>query len=190
MKKMLCISAVLALVVGSALSAQNGPVRPAGPQGGPDLSGRWNRDSSSVTSGSADSGGWGPRIEIAQSGVNITVQPSPGNPARFRVDGKETAEVMSVEGCKNTVRITKAVTSREKVTITTWLVVKSVCVHGEDEDDPLVTHIGVVDVEKVFGRRKLESMTDVYREGDTLTVNTTRSTPGGETTTTTTTYRK
>jgi len=45
-------------------------------------------------------------------------------------------------------------------------------------------------VERVFGRRKLESMTDVYREGDTLTVNTTRSTPGGETTTTTTTYRK
>ena len=81
-------------------------------------------------------------------------------------------------------------TSRDKVTITTWLVTKSVCVHGEDEDDPLVTQIGVVDVEKVFGRRKLESITDVYREGDTLTVQTTRSAPDGEPTTTTTTYRK
>jgi hypothetical protein len=186
MKRMFCASAVFALVVG----AQGTSANPTGPQSGPDLSGRWNRDSSSVTSGSADTAGWGPRIEIAQSGVNVTVQPSPGKPSRFRLDGKETAEVMSVDGCKNTVRITKAVTSRDKVTITTWLVVKSVCVHGEDEDDPMVTHIGVVDVEKVFGRRKLESMTDVYREGDTLTVNTTRSSTSGETTTTTTTYRK
>jgi hypothetical protein len=121
--------------------------------------------------------------------VNVTVQPSPGKPSRFRVDGKETAEVMSVDGCKNTVRITKAVTSRDKVTITTWLVVKSVCVHGEDEDDPLVTHIGVVEMEKVLGRRKLETITDVYRDGDTLTVQTTRSSLG-EVTTTTTTYRK
>ena len=189
MKKMFCASAALALVVSSALSAQNVPASPAGPQRGPDLSGRWNRDSSSITSGSADTAGWGPRVEIAQSGMNVTVQPSPGKPSRFRLDGKETAEVMSVDGCKNTVRITKAVTSRDKVTITTWLVVKSVCVHGEDEDDPLVTHIGVVEVEKVFGRRKLESITDVYREGDTLTVQTTRSSLG-EVTTTTTTYRK
>lgn len=174
------ISAAFALAIGVVLAAQNGP----------DLSGRWNRDSASPSPGGTDNAGWGPRIEIAQSGVNVTVQPSPGKPSRFRLDGRETAEVMSVDGCRNSVRITKAETSRDKVTITTWLVTKSVCVHGEDEDDPLVTHIGVVDVEKVFGRRKLESITDVYREGDALTVQTTRSAPGGEPTTTTTTYRK
>jgi hypothetical protein len=48
---------------------------------------------------------------------------------------------------------------------------------------------GVVDVENVFGRRKLESITVVYREGDRLTVETTSS-AGGPATTTTTTYRK
>ena len=186
--KMPCLSVVLALAIGSVVSAQSTSANPTGPQSGPDLSGQWNRDSN-ASPGDADSAGWGPRIQISQSGVNVTVQPSPGKPSRFRLDGKETAEVMSIDGCKNTVRITKAVTSRDKVTITTWLVVKSVCVHGEDEDDPLVTHIGVVEVEKVFGRRKLESITDVYREGDTLTVQTTRSSLG-EVTTTTTTYRK
>jgi hypothetical protein len=188
MKKMFCASAVFALVASWALSAQGTFANPTALQSGPDLSGRWNRDAN-ASSGRAASEGWGPRIEIAQSGVNVTVQPSPGKPSRFRLDGKETAEVLSVDGCKNTVRITKAETSRDKVTITTWMVTKSVCVHGEDEDDPIVTHIGVVDVEKVFGRRKLESISDVYREGDTLTVQTTRSTLG-ETTTTSTTYRK
>ena len=182
------VSELLALAFGAVLAAQSTLANPTGPQSGPDLSGRWNRDSNAST-GITESAGWGPRIEIAQSGVNVTVQPSPGKPSRFRLDGKETAEVMSVDGCKNTVRITKAETSRDKVTITTWLVTKAVCVHGEDEDDPIVTHIGVVDVEKVFGRRKLESISDVYREGDTLTVQTTRSTLG-ETTTTSTTYRK
>ena len=175
------VSGALALSLGVTLSASNSQTGQ-----GPDLSGRWNRDAAE----SADPAGWGPRIEIAQSGANVTIQPSPGKPSRFRLDGKETAEVLSVDGCRNTVRITKAATSRDKVTITTWLVVKSVCVHGEDEDDSMVTHIGVVDVERVFGRRKLESITDVYREGDALTVDTTRSTLGGETTSTRTTYRK
>ena len=184
-----CGSAVLALIVGAVLSAQGVPAGATGPQGGPDLSGRWNRDSSSV-SGGADSAGWGPRVEIAQSGVIVTVQPSPGKPSRFRLDGKETADVLSVEGCRNTTRITKAETSRNQVTITTWIVIKPGCAHGEDLDDPLVTQIGVVDMERVRGRRKLESITAVYREGDTLTIETTRAALGGEPMTTTTTYRK
>src|SRR5687768_15644366 len=137
--KVFCLSGVLALVVGAVLSAQGTSPNPTGPQSGPDLSGRWNRDAASASPGSADSAGWGPRIEIAHSGVHVTVQPSPGKPARYRLDGKETAEAISVDGCRNTVRITKAVTSRDKVTITTWLVVKPGCVHGEDEDDPKVT---------------------------------------------------
>ena len=179
-------SGVLTLVIGTALSAQAVPGGPTTTQSSPDLSGRWNRDSSI----GSDDGAWGPRVAIAQSGVTVTVQPTPGTLSRFRLDGKETAVVLSVDGCRNTTRITKAVINRDRVTITTWLVVKPVCVHGEDEDDPLVTELGVVDVEKVFGRRKLESVTDVYREGDTLTVSATRSGLGGELTTTTTTYRK
>ena len=183
------VAAVFALVIGAVLSAQGVPASPTGPQSGPDLSGRWNRDSASASPGSTDSAGWGPRIAITQAGVYVTVQPSSGQPSRFRLDGKETAEAIAVDGCRNTTRITKAVTSGDKVTITTWIAVKPGCVHGEDEDDPRVTHIGVIDVQNALGRRKLESISDVYRQGDRLTVETTRSTLG-ETTTTTTTYRK
>ena len=88
--KMLCLSEVLALVVGAVLSAQAGSPNPTGPQSGPDLSGGWNREAASASPG-GDSAGWGQRIEIAQSGVNVTIQPSPGRPARYRLDGKETA---------------------------------------------------------------------------------------------------
>ena len=182
-------SAVFTLGIAAALSTQAVASSATTTQSGPDLSGRWNRDSSN-TSGSPDDGGWGPRIAITQSGATVTVQPTPGTPSQFRLDGKETAVVLSRDGCRNTTRITKAVTNRDRVTITTWIVIKPACVHGEDEDDPLVTHLGVVEVEKVFGRRKLESITDVYREGDTLTVETTRSALAGELTTSRTTYRK
>jgi hypothetical protein len=184
--KTLGVSAAVALVIGVVLAAEGVPALHSGPQGGPDLSGRWNRDGPIASA----SEGWGPRVEITQTGANVTIQPAAGKPSLLRVDGTERADVIAVDGCKNTVRITKAVSSRDKVTITTWLVVKSVCVHGEDEDDPLVTHVGVVDMDKVFGRRRLESITDVYRDGNTLTVETTRSSPGGETTTTTSTYRR
>lgn len=180
-------SLVFTLLVGVVLSAearQGGPT----PQGNPDLSGRWNRDPSSA-SGGADSLGWGPQVEIKQYGVNVTVQPSSGKTSLLRLDGKETAVALSVDGCKNTVRITKAVANRDRVTITTWIVDKPGCVHREDEDDPLINSIGVVDVEKVFGRRKLERITDVYREGNVLTVETTR-TVLGELTNTSATYRK
>lgn len=180
------VAVVFALVVVAALPARGLPAGPTVPQSGPDLSGRWNRDAS----GSGDSSGWGPRVEITQSGVNVTVQPTPGTPSRFRLDGKETAEATAVDGCRVTARITRAVTSPDRVTITTWTVTKPGCIHGEDEDDPLISQPGVVDPEKVFGRRKLESITAIYREGDRLTVETTRSSVGGEPTTTTTTYRK
>jgi hypothetical protein len=177
------VSAVSALLIGVALSAQAVPAGPTTPQNGPDLSGRWRS-----ASGSGGSAGWGPQVEIAQSGVNVTVKP--GSPSRLRLDGIETAEVLSVDGCKNTSRITKAEPSRDHVTITTWIVIKSGCAHLEDEDDPLVSSLGVVDAEKVRGRRKLESITAVYREGDALTVETTRLGPDGQPATTTTTYRK
>jgi hypothetical protein len=180
------VSVVFALVVGAALQAHGLPAGPAAPQSGPDLSGRWNRDDSR----SGDGAGWGPRVEITQSGVNVTVQPTPGTPSRFRLDGKETAEAIDVDGCRVTARITRAVTTPDRVTITTWIADKPACIHGEDEDDPLVARPGAVDAEKVFGRRRLESITAIYRDGDRLTVETTRSSGGGAPATTTTTYRK
>jgi hypothetical protein len=78
----------------------------------------------------------------------------------------------------------------DRVTMTTWIVVTPACIHGEDEDDPLIPRPGVVDVENVFGPRRLESITVVYREGDRLTVETTSASAGGPATTTPTTYRQ
>jgi hypothetical protein len=183
------VSAALALAFGIALSAQS-PLTPAVPQVGPDLSGRWNRESVSGDAGGASL--WGSRVEIGRSGTRVTAQSDSGKPQLFWPDGTESAEVLSVKGCANQTRITKYVPSKDRVTITTWLVIKSGCVHGEDEDDPFINQTGVVEVKEVRGSRRLESITDVYRDGDVLRVDTTRtaSTLGGKTTSTTTSYRK
>ena len=89
-------------------------------------------------------------------------------------------------------RIAKATVSADEITITTWLVVKPACLHGEDEDAPLFPAVGAVPVQDVRGGpRRIESITAVYRSGEFMTVETTTSpTPGGEPRTTTTTYRK
>jgi hypothetical protein len=187
--KKFCVSAVFALGIGVSLSAQGVPAGP--PQSGPDLSGRWNRESVSGDTGGADSSGWGSRVDIDQSGGNIRVRPDSGKPELYRLDGTETAEVLSVKGCTNKVRITKSEIGRDRVRITSWLVTKSGCMHGEDADEPEVYQTGPIAVREVRGGpRKLESITDVYREGNVLTVDTTRATPGGGSTSTTTTYRK
>ena len=182
-----CLSVAIALFIGVALSAQTAPARPIGPQAGPDLSGRWTREGAG---GGADNPGWGPQVEIKQSGVHVTVQPPSGKPQRFRLDAWETAEVLSVEGCKNQIRITKSVPDRDRVTITTWLATKSGCVHGETDCEPLTKLIGEVAADKVRGRRQLESITVISRDGNAMTVDTTRSNPGDVPTSTTTTYRK
>ena len=97
----------------------------------------------------------------------------------YKLDGSETAEVISVNGCVNRTRITKAAASRDTVTITTWMVVKSSCVHGEVDDEPLVSRPGPIEVREVRGRRKLESITLLSRQGSALTVDSTRSGPDG-----------
>ena len=183
------ISAALAVAFGVALSAQN-PLTPAAPQVGPDLSGRWNRESVSGDAGGSSI--WGSRVEIGRSGNLVTVRSDSNRPEQYRPDGTETAEVLTVDGCANKARITKYQASKDRVTITTWLVIKSGCFHGEDEDDPRIKQTGVVEVREVPGSRRLESITDVYRDGDVMRVDTTRtaSTVGGKTTSTTTTYRK
>jgi hypothetical protein len=186
-----CASTAFAFAFGIALSAQGAPATPAGPEGGPDLSGRWNRESVSGDAGTADKSSWGSRVDIDHSGVDVTVRPNSGKPERHRLDGTETADVLSVDGCRNVTRITKWLAGPDRVTITTWLVTKPACLHGEVEDEPFVFQTGPIDVRDARGGvRRLESITVVYREGDVLTVDTTRATPGGAPTNTTTTYRK
>src|SRR5689334_6430497 len=91
----------------------------------PDVSGRWNQES-------GGKGLWGPRIEISQTAGSVVVSSGQGAPVQYRLDGKETAEVLSVRGCANKSRITKAVVNRDRITISSWLVTKSACVHRED----------------------------------------------------------
>lgn len=176
----------LAFAIGAVLSAQNPPA----PQVGPDLAGRWNRES---VSGDTDGGSaWGSRVDIGRSGTNVTVRPESGKPEEYRTDGTETADVLSVKGCANQSRVTKYQPSTDRVTITTWLVTKSGCFHGEFEDEPLVYRTGPIAMSEVRGTRRLESITVIFRDGDVLRVDTTRTAPkpGGPVTSSTTTYRK
>jgi len=185
-----CVATAFVLTMGVVLSAQGTSASQTRAQG-PDLSGRWTRESVSGNTDRADSDGWGSRVDIEQSGGRATVKTESGKPERYRLDGTETAEVVSVEGCANQTRITKAQTGPDRVTITTWLVTKGGCFHGEFADEPLVYQTGPVEVRNVLGGpRKLESITVVFREGDTMIIDTTRANPGGEPVATTTTYRK
>lgn len=191
------VAAGLAFGISVRLWAQGAPTSPSA-QPGPDLSGVWNRESVSGAPGAGSTTGWGPRVSIDQSGVKVTVQPVSGPPSRFRTDGAEVPEVLAASGCKMLGRITKAVATPNAVTITTWLVRKSGCFHGESElltpadpEEELRVPLAVVfGSGRLPGKRELESITVVSRDGNALTVETTRSTPGGAPTTTTTTYRK
>ena len=183
-----CLAVAFALLVGVTLSAQSVAPRPTPPQTGPDLSGRWTRESAS----GADGAGWGPQVEIKQSGSNVTAHPTSGKPQQLRLDGQETTEVAAVEGCKVLVRVTKSQTDRDRVTITTWLVTSgsAACIHGKVDCDGLEKLLVEIANGLVRGPRKLESITVVARQGDAMTVDTTRSVPGEAPTSTTTTYRK
>jgi hypothetical protein len=189
MRLTLCAAAALALAVSVSLAAQTAPVNQPTPPRGPDLSGRWNRESVSGGTGT-ETPSWGSRVEIEQSGVNVSVRSPSGAADQYWLDGKEHAHVLSVKGCQAITRITKSVVEGDHLTITTWLANKPACVHGEDEDDPLIQQLGPMDADHVIGRRTLESISSVYRDGSALTVETTRSAPGGGATTTTTTYRR
>ena len=142
--------------------------------------------------GSTATGGWGPQVEIQQSGAHVTALPSSGKPQRFRVDGKETAELAAIEGCFAVTRVTRSEIDAGRVTITTWLVRRgsAKCIHGTVDCDALEKLIVEMVADPARGPRKLESITVVSRDGDTMTVDTTRSNPGGTPTSTTTTYRK
>jgi hypothetical protein len=179
----LWISGAVMLFMGVALSASQGQT----PAPRPDLSGQWNSESTASVGPGTSS--WGSTIQIRQTDDGITVQPASGKAQQYKLDGSETAEVISVNGCVNRTRITKAAASRDTVTITTWMVVKSSCVHGEVDDEPLVSGPGPIEVREVRGRRKLESITLLSRQGSALTVDSTRSGPDGPVSASTT-YRK
>ena len=169
---------VLAVAVVTGLSAQ---------QAGPDISGRWNRESAGGTGSSR----WGTRVQIDQSGVTVAVKPESGKAELFRLDGTETAEALEVEGCKAKVRITKATTEEARITVTTWIVDKPGCVHREDEDDPLIKRIGAIAMKDANGGpRRMESITVIYRDGNVMTVETTTRSSSGDASTATTRYRK
>ena len=187
--KRFCVSVAFAIGLGAILSAQ-GSATPNSAQAGPDLSGRWTRESAGGGTDSGSSSLWGARVDISQLDTILTVRPASGAVERYSLTGAEAAEVLMVDGCKNVTRITKATPGRESVTITTWMVMKSGCVHGEFEDEPRVHQTGPIAVREVFGTRKPDSITVVSREGDVLTVETTRPSPGGGASTTTTRYRR
>ena len=182
------LSALLVLGIAGGVAAPGTAGSPTAQQG-PDVSGRWSRES---VSGQPDGFTWGTRVQIDQSGANLIVRPDPGKPQEFRLDGTETAEVIEVKGaCSAKVRITKATAAPGRLTITTWLIVKGVCVHGEDEDNPMFPSTGPIQASEARGGpRRLESITVIYRDGNLMTVETTSAAPGGLPSTTTTTYRK
>ena len=180
-------SVTLAVAVGAAFVGLSADVYA---RQAPDLSGRWSREAASGPTATPDPAAWPPQMEMTQAGVDLTVQPVSGKPQRFTLNGMESAEVIEVKGCANKTRITKAVTDRDKVTITTWLTVKGNCFHGEVDEEPIVPGVGPIEVRSVLGIRKLESITVLYRDGETLTVESTRSTPESGPSTTTSTYRR
>src|SRR5690349_12685025 len=135
--KTLCLSGALAIWLGVAVLAQSTP----GAQQGPDVSGRWNRE---AVSGQPDLSRWGGRVQIDQAGSLVMVRPESGKTERYRLDGKETAEVIETKGCRAKIRIAKATATPTGITITTWIVDKPVCVHGEDPDDPMFPSLGAV----------------------------------------------
>jgi hypothetical protein len=87
--------------------------------------------------------------------------------------------------------VTKTVATPRSFTITTWLVTRTSCFHGEVRilsDDPEAS-------KNPQGRpagttRTLDSITTVARTGDQLTVETTTGAPDGSTRVTSSTYRK
>ena len=155
----------------------------------PDISGHWIR---SLGEGSAPDSRWSDRIEISQTDQNLslTIQQGPGKVEKYRLNGLESAEVLTVNACANTTRITKAESRNDTITITTRIVTKIYCAHGEDPDDPFINQTGFIAVSKVKGASNLESKVVLYRDRNGLVVETTRPSFGDIPMTTTTWYRK
>ena len=137
-------------------------------------------------------------VTINQSGVELTVQPASGERRKFKTDGFEVAEVLSSEPCRAQIRITKTDSTSTAVTITTWLITQTNCFHGESdrfrpddpEREPAASSATLLRPSLLKGKRTLESITVLSRDGDKLNVETTQSAPGRAPVSTSATYRK
>lgn len=188
--RLIWASTAFVVVAGGVLWAQAASASPTASQRGSGLLGLWERETVRDAPSNANDEPWGARVTISQLGSELTVRPASGSTERYKLDGTETAEVLMVAGCKNVARITKATADKDRVIITTWMVMKAGCLHDEVEEEPRIDRSGPISVREVFGTRKPDSVTVISREGDTLTVETTRSRQGVGPTTTTTTYRR
>jgi len=159
-------------------------------QTGPDVSGRWTREANGAPQGAGANAGWGPSIEIQQIGNELTVRSPDRPPTRYKADGVEVTETLEKASCYERSRVTKTVGTARSFTITTWLVTRTSCFHGEmrlPSADPEASRNAPGT--PAGSTKVLESVTNVGRVDDRLTVDTTTSSPGGPRTSSST-YRR
>jgi len=182
MRPLLILSIALATGIWSETASQLGP----------DVSGRWVREPGNVPGGGGGNAGWGPNIEIEQLGNELTVRSAGKAPTRYKADGTEVVESLAKAPCYEQSRITKTVATDRAFTITTWLMTRTTCYHGEvrlPTDDPEAT--SNPGAGRIHGAAKrLESVTTVARVGGQLTVDATTPAPNGTTRSSSSTYRK
>ena len=183
---------VIAIAVATAIGPQAATAHnQAAVQLGPDLSGRWTRESGGRAQSAGDNAGWGPSIEIEQTSNELTIRAPHRAPTRYRADGREVTETLSKAPCFEQSRVTKTVAASNSFTITIWLVTRTSCFHGEqrifagDPESPYNPQGRPVGVTRI-----LESITTVARVGDRLTVDTTTGSPAGSTSVSSSAYRK
>ena len=148
-------------------------------QAGPDLSGRWTRESASGADGAGYNAGWGPQITVDQTGTELTVRPGAAQPQRYKTDGTELwqeLEPVSLNPtdpvkCSRRSRVTKTAVTPTNVTITTWTVTEPACPHrpvtqSEDWEPTRSTTGNPTTIRPHRGARRLESITVVSRSSD------------------------
>jgi len=182
---------VIVVSLETGITPQGSSAGVAGTQMGADVSGRWVRDPASVPNGAGNNAGWGPNFEIEQSGNQLTVRSAGQPPTRYTADGSEITESILKAACYEQSRVTKTVATSRSFTITTWLVTRTNCFHGEVRSFTYDPEPSRNSKEAPTGpTKRLESVTTVARVGDELAVATTTSLPDGSTRTSSSTYRR
>jgi len=158
----------------------------------PDVAGPWTRQPGN------NAIGLGPAISIEQSGNLVTITPLNGPSSRYTADGIEKTEDISPSPCERRLRITKTIAGNQSITITTWIVKSAGCPHGQtdlfrptDEEDappPRTTAFGAN--LNLGPTRTLESIIVIARDGDRLTIDSTRAGQSGTPSVTRAGYRR
>ena len=178
------VFAVTLIVVGAVATALA--------QQRPDVTGPWTREPG--TNGT----GLGPAISIELLGGLVTITPLSEPASRYIADGIEKTEDIAPSSCERRVRITKTVAGAQSITITTWIVASAGCPHGQtdlfrptdEEDAPPPRPIAFGGNLSLGPTRTLESIIVIARDGDRLTVDTTRPVQAGTPAVTRTQYRR